>query len=1026
MTRTTSPTTRLLRAGLHELARARAILDEPWIQPVIAENDEPLLSALGETADPDLALLTLSRMHENAPKDVGERLVAVLRDGGPARDRLLAVVGSSAALGDALVRHPEELPVLTDSSGPETLLEAAPALRARLLEAVGADPASPAPVATDPGATDALRRAYRREILRIAAADLTQPDPLAGVSRVAELLADLAGAALEGALAVARADVSGSELVRLAVLGMGKTGGHELNYVSDVDVVYVAEPVLDPDGESVVAEETMLKIATHLAGGLARVCSAPSGEPALWEVDAALRPEGKQGPLVRTLASHIAYYERWAKTWEFQALLKARPVAGDLPLGEAYVEALRPLVWTAVQREHFVEDAQAMRRRVEAHIPRKDADRELKLGAGGLRDVEFTVQLLQLVHGRLAPGIRSRTTLEALAALAREGFVGRAEAERLAADYRFLRLMEHRIQLYRLRRTHLVPTDERDLARLSRSMRVGSRHEGEVRTGERTGDVVINLLHRWRSTRLDVRGLHEELFYRPLLPATAQLSAEDAALSPEAARARLAALGYRSPDQAVAHIAALTEGVTRRAAIQRQLLPVLLGWFTQGADPDAGLLAFRTLSEEAGSSHWYLKLLRDSGVAAQNLARVLSSSRYAADALRRSPESVQWLAEEGDLRPRSVAALEAEADAVLRRREGDAVASATYVRYLRRRELARTAVSDVLNNLEADVSPGISYAADAALRGGLRIATEQVCTEMGLAEPPTRQLVVAMGRLGGHELGYASDADVMFVHDPAPDADPVLAQQFALTVAQRVGQLLGQTGPEPPLKVDADLRPEGRSGPLTRSIAAFEEYYGRWSAPWERQALLRARPVAGDDALAMRFLDLIDPLRYSGRSLTDAELREFRRIKARVERERVPRGVTPTRHLKLGPGGLADVEWTVQLLQLQHAHEVAALRTPSTLAALEAASRVGIISHDDAEVLSRAWRSSTRTRDAIVLVTGRTSGTKVDVLPADHRELTATAALLGYVPISGSALEDDYLRTARHGRRVVERLFYGE
>ncbi|WP_328587568.1 bifunctional [glutamine synthetase] adenylyltransferase/[glutamine synthetase]-adenylyl-L-tyrosine phosphorylase [Serinibacter arcticus] len=905
-------------------------------------------------------------------------------------------------------------------------------MRAALLRSVGADPDADVPVsaiADVADATDAMRRCYRQQLLRIAASDLTRPDPLSSLPGVAATLADLAAAALEAALAIARSEVPDHHRVRLAVLGMGKTGGRELNYISDVDVVFVAEvaEVAEPvDGADAADDDTLdpadleqraMRIGARLASGMARACSSTSREPALWEVDAALRPEGKQGPLVRTLASHVAYYKRWAKTWEFQALLKARPVAGDLALGEAYVEALSPMVWTAVQREHFVEDAQAMRRRVEAHVPRKDADRQLKLGAGGLRDVEFTVQLLQLVHGRLAPEIRHRNTLGGLAALAQEGFVGRADAARLAVCYRFLRLMEHRIQLYRMRRSHLVPTDDRDLDRLGRSMLI---------TPDAEADVTTELLVRWRHTRRDVRRLHEELFYRPLLPATAQLSAEDAALAPEAAGARLAALGYRAPDAALRHIAALTEGVSRRAAIQRQLLPVMLGWFTEGPDPDAGLLAFRALSEEIGSSHWYLKLLRDSGVAAQNLARVLSSSQYVSASLRRSPESVQWLAEDGDLAPRSPELLEAEMEAALRRLEGDVTAGATRVRYLRRRELARTAVGDVLTNLEADTTPGISYAADAALRGALRIATMQVCQARGLEAAPTTQLIVAMGRLGGHELGYSSDADVMFVHDPLPGVDASDAQSFALAVAQQVGSLLGQTGPEPALEVDATLRPEGRSGPLTRTFAAYTEYYGRWSAIWERQALLRARPVAGDDGLAERFLALIDPVRYAGGGLDDTNLRELRRIKARVENERLPRGVPATRHLKLGRGGISDVEWTVQYLQLLHAHEVPGLRTPRTLDALAAAAGAELISAEDADTLRQAWRTAVRARDAIVLATGRTNGAKIDVLPLDRRELAGVAQLLGYGPAAGTEFEEDYLRSARRARVVVERVFFGE
>ena len=1030
--RAASPSTRLIRFGFRELARATSILGEPWFAEVAGDDGgDGLLADLARSADPDQGLLTLARVHENATPESRAHLNEVLRTPGERRSRLLAVVGASAALGDTLAMHPDDVSYVSGETGQGILAEGADEVRATLLRAVGADPEDTAPVATASSPTDDMRRTYRQQLLRIAATDLTRPDPLSTLPGVAATLADLASAALEAALAIARSETPDHHVVRLAVLGMGKTGGRELNYISDVDVVFVAEVAPPLEGERADdaegagpddapdradLEQHAMRVGARLATGMARACSGTSLEPALWEVDAALRPEGKQGPLVRTLASHLAYYQRWAKTWEFQALLKARPVAGDRALGNAYVEALSPLVWTAAQRENFVEDAQAMRRRVEAHVPPREADRQLKLGAGGLRDVEFTVQLLQLVHGRLAPEIRQRNTLAALAALAQEGFVGRADAARLAVCYRFLRLMEHRIQLSRMRRTHLVPTDERDLDRLGRSMLI---------TAEDEADVTTELLVRWRHTRRDVRRLHEELFYRPLLPATAQLSAEDAALAPEAAGARLAALGYRAPDAALRHIAALTEGVSRRAAIQRQLLPVMLGWFTEGPDPDAGLLAFRALSEEIGSSHWYLKLLRDSGVAAQNLARVLSSSQYVAAGLRRSPESVPWLAEDGDLAPRAPEALEAEMDAALRRRAGDSEAGATRVRYLRRRELNRTAVADVLTNLEADTTPGISSAADAALRGALRIAVDRVCEAQGLEGSPTTLLIVAMGRLGGHELGYSSDADVMFVHDPQPGVDHAAAQTFALAVAQQVRSLLGQTGPEPALEVDAALRPEGRNGPLTRTFAAYEEYYGRWSAIWERQALLRARPVAGDVELGERFVALIDPLRYAG-GLDEGQLREIRRIKARVENERMPRGVPANRHLKLGRGGITDVEWTVQLLQLQHAHEVPALRTTKTLEALAAAAEADLIGAADAEVLRSAWRLAVRARDAIVLATGRTSGARIDVLPSERRELSGVAHLLGYGPAAGGEFEEDYLRTARRARGVVERVFFGE
>ena len=501
----------------------------------------------------------------------------------------------------------------------------------------------------------------------------------------------------------------------------------------------------------------------------------------------------------------------------------------------------QPFVWGAVTREHFVEDSQAMRRRVESYVPAAEADRQIKLGVGGLRDVEFTVQLLQLVHGRADESIRSPSTLTALAALAAGGYVGRSHAAQLAVCYRLMRALEHRIQLHRLRRTHLMPTAEPDLRRLARS--VGMRAEG-----------ADGLLERWKTAKRDVRRLHEELFYRPLLPATAQLSTEEASLSPDEARARLAAIGYLDPAGAMRHIAALTEGLSRRAAIQRQLLPVMLGWFADGADPDGGLLAFRRLSDELGSTHWYLKLLRDSGTAAGRLARVLSTSRYVADALTRSPESVTWLADDADLAPRTYERLTAEADAILSRSD-EPVKSVTALRGLRRRELARTAAADVTGTLTSTLaSRSLSVAADIVLVGALRVAEWEARSHRGLDENPTRMLVVAMGRLGGREMGYSSDADVLFVHDPLPGADGVLAQEFALSVTTTLRTLLATVGPEPTLEVDADLRPEGRNGPMVRSFDSYAEYYDRWSSPWESQALLRARPVAGDRELGERFV----------------------------------------------------------------------------------------------------------------------------------------------------------------------------
>ena len=489
------------------------------------------------------------------------------------------------------------------------------------------------PAAGD-GAADALRVAHRGAVLRIAIADVAHD---ASFEVTSLRLSELADASPRGgALTAARAELpAGAPECRLAIIGMGKCGGRELNYISDVDVVFVAEPA---EG---VEESDALRTATTLASALMRLCSQPTAEGSIWEVDANLRPEGRSGALVRTLRSHIGYYERWAKTWEFQALLKARPVAGDAELGAAYVDAVLPFVWAAADREDFVADVQRMRQRVERNVPTKDADRQLKLGPGGLRDVEFSVQLLQLVHGRSDVMLRSPTTLTALESLATWGYVGREDASALAAAYRFLRTLEHRIQLHRMGRTHVVPHGGRGPAPAGA---VDGLHD-RTRPGSwsRRGSGAAN----------EVRRLHEKLFYRPLLDAVARLDGGQARLTPQAARERLDALGFRDPAGALQHIEALTSGVSRRAAIQRTLLPVMLDWFADAPDPDAGLLDFRRVSDDLGGTPWYLRLLRDESACAERMARVLASSRYASELLLRAPDGVALLADANELRPRA-------------------------------------------------------------------------------------------------------------------------------------------------------------------------------------------------------------------------------------------------------------------------------------------------------------------------------------------------------------------------------------
>ncbi|WP_278860044.1 bifunctional [glutamine synthetase] adenylyltransferase/[glutamine synthetase]-adenylyl-L-tyrosine phosphorylase, partial [Rothia dentocariosa] len=562
------------------------------------------------------------------------------------------------------------------------------------------------------------------------------------------------------------------------------------------------------------------------------------------------------------------------------------------------------------------------------------------------------------------------------------------------------------------------------------------------------------MLKAWQKLKRNVRSLHERIFFRPLLAAVSTLSRDEVALSDQAAQDRLAALGYRDPRGAMRHIEALTNGVSRRAEIQRHLMPVLLGWFAEGVDADAGLLGFRLVSESLGTTSWYLRMLRDSPAAAERLCQILSSSRYITDLLEDAPTSITWLDKVADLQPLSVGALKAEITSLLSRHEDSADAMRA-VRYLRRREILRIAMGDALNLLSVQqVCTGLATVDERTIGAALALAEREEVkagerdeeTAPQKSDAPqhdsqeaagkkssedeqqnpllTEITVIAMGRLGGAENGFGSDADVMFVHRPVKGADEKEAQAQANRVVNRLMQLIKQPvrpaiRAERPLEVDADLRPEGKQGALVRSLDSYRAYYERWAETWEFQALLRARPIAGSEDLGRAFVELIDPYRYP-REFTVEQAQQVRRMKARVEHERMPHGADRTRQLKLGRGGLSDVEWLVQLIQLQHAHKVEGLRTTSTLEALEAAVQANLVAAEDAEVLRDAWLLATKIRGGNVLRGVRQS----DLLPTLRDALEAVARWSGYTPGSARQLEEDYLRVTRNARKVYERLFF--
>ncbi|OXT11854.1 bifunctional glutamine-synthetase adenylyltransferase/deadenyltransferase [Rothia sp. Olga] len=1069
----------MVSAGFYDSGKSERWLDAPELVSVDRVN---LFAGLRYAPSPDTALPALVRLIEKHPP------VAERANCGEKQMGLFRLLGASQAVGDFLYRHPQTIDPLFDTDTvrgetelvatehPKTVLDtpetdtpnktperaqksplpqSAPLntpYRTRLLHAVGADPDAERPRAraelTGKDGYVALRVAYRAELAKIALIDVCSPDPVELMPTIGRYLADLAAAALEGALAIARTEVAEGaggglcaapargasvDALDLAIIGMGKCGARELNYISDVDVVYVIAPAPASDlseGAEPLTEQECAQIGMELVHALTKAIMAPAPEPPLWEVDANLRPEGKDGPLVRTVESYVSYYKRWAENWEFQALLKARPVAGSAHLGRRFAHAIDPFVWDSAARESFVESVQAMRARVTDNIPPAQVEQQIKLGPGGLRDIEFTVQLLQLVHGRTDPTVRTKSTIESLEALTGSSYISRADAQTFALYYKKLRLLEHRIQLSQLRRTHLMPAKEHERRALARSLV----------SPERLGTLSAEQMYKaWQKLKRNVRSLHERVFFRPLLAAVSTLSRDEVVLTESAAQDRLAALGYRDPRGAMRHIQALTSGVSRRAEIQRHLMPVLLGWFADGVDADAGLLGFRIVSESLGTTSWYLRMLRDSPAAAERLCHILSSSRYITDLLEDAPTSITWLDKVADLQPLGAAALKAEIASLLSRHDDSAEAMRA-VRYLRRREILRIAMGDALNLLGVQqVCTGLATVDECTIGAALALAEREEITAKereeaaGIREIPeeepknpllTEIAVIAMGRLGGAENGFGSDADVMFVHRPAEGAGEEEAQSQANRIVNRLMQLIKQPvrpaiRAERPLEVDADLRPEGKQGAMVRSLDSYRAYYERWAETWEFQALLRARPIAGSEELGRAFIELIDPYRYP-REFTAEQAQQVRRMKARVEHERMPHGADRTRQLKLGRGGLSDVEWLVQLIQLQHAHEVQGLRTTSTLEALNAAVEANLVAAEDAEVLRDAWLLATKIRGGNVLRGVRQS----DLLPTLRDALEAVARWSGYTPGNARQLEEDYLRVTRNARKVYERLFF--
>jgi len=908
-----------------------------------------LAELAARSASPDSVGVALRRLVEERPEVIG-RLVQGATPRPLAR-ALVAVAAASNSLGRLSLVDDRALDVLESLD---------------------------TPVDIDASEPETLARAKRLELLRIAARDLLGLDTL---ETVGDALAALARRVLAGAVTLGGTGAGGSPGGEpLAVIGMGKLGGRELNYASDIDVVFVT--AVHPDDDR----------ARHVLD-VARRC---------FRVDADLRPEGRAGPLTRPLDAYGAYWDRWAATWEFQALIKAQAVAGDAELGRRFEEVAAARVWGRTYSADELTQVRSMKARAEAAVSgRRLSGPEIKRGPGGIRDVEFAVQLLQLVHGRNDPGIRERSTLGALRELAGAGYVAPDDATVLAEAYRFLRTVEHRLQLVEEEQTHSLPTGAGARRRLARVM--GFEDDASRSATARFDDEL-------RRCQRDVRAIHERLFFRPLLQAFAAVGTSPGAparggpeltagMSPAAVAERLAAFGFTDVARTRAAVAELAGGLTRGSRLMGQLLPLLLDWLSLSPDPDLGLLALRNLVVRPHLRALLVATFRESPEAARRLCLVLGSSRALVESVERNPELITSLADDHALASTPTDALVSETDDRLRRATDDDARRAQLVR-VRQDQQARVAARDILD-LDDVRATGVALTgiAEAVLEGALGALGSDVAF-----------CVVGMGHLGGAEMSYASDLDVLFVHDGDDTGGEAVGEALLRLVH-------GPTPAQRVVSLDLGLRPEGGHGRLSRSPGGYHAYFERWAQTWERQALVRARVVAGDRALGARFMAMVEPFVW-GRPLTEADVADIRRMKARIERERIPAREDAQFHLKLGKGSLSDVEWTTQLLQLRHG-----IRGAGTIPALASLGEHEILSPDDVAALRDAYVFCEHTRNRWQLVGALAGGIPPgDALPTQMHLLSRLARSLGTTPAS---LRDEYRRVTRRCRRVVERAFYG-
>lgn len=986
----------------------------PWAREHgIAER---LPAWLSRAADPAAAALNL------------EALLAAGFDPPPALvEPLVCVCGASQALTSVFMSVPG-----TDAAWFARALATDAVLPSEHLASF----ASAAGSFRSPEVPAVLRRHKRREVLRIGSRDLLR---LASVADTVRELSSLAEGAIEVAVRYARAQVArdygefaSDDRLRFVVLGMGKLGVRELNFSSDIDLLYLFDGGRRQTSGGPRGALGGGAFATRMAEIATRVLSEVSGEGFVFRVDLRLRPEGQNGPIVNSLGAALVYYESLGETWERAAMLKARPVAGDLDLGWAFLEEIRPFVYRRFLDFTTVEEIDEMKAKVDSRHSRARLDRDVKLGPGGIREVEFIAQALQLVHGGRDLRLRSRSTLETLRALADLGIVDRDDSAALSQAYLFLRDVEHKLQIVHERQTQIVPSDPEEERLLARRLGYCLR---DLREGGSPPDGTSSEVVAFRADlarhRQAVRRSFEQLFFGARSGIGREADEQVISLiqtleDRTSAETRLAAMGFTDPRAAVEHLLHLRDGPPFAGASPRRkkalyaLAPALLAAMRKASDPDQALLHMAEFISAIGARTSFLALLEQNPETLRLLVGLFGSSAYLSRFFVRHPELLDSLVR-ADL-----AVVRKDRAALERGLAGLLAATSDYeteldsLRRFHNEELLRIGVNDIHGLLDAtSVEEELSTLAEVCLGGALDIALRALAGRFG--EPPGRFAVVAMGKLGRRALGYNSDLDLIFVYDGMrePPAGPSVHEYYT-KLAQRLMVVLQLTTREGYVyRIDTRLRPSGSHGPLVSSLEAFREYHHSSSALWERQALIAARGVAGDRSLIAEVEAVIESFVY-GKGLGEDDLAEIARLRARMERELAREGAGRS-DLKIGRGGLVDVEFVTESLQLRHGHAHPGVRHRRTEDALDSLRGDGLLSEEDHRGLVEGYRFLRRVESRLRIEHDQAVHFLDREQPA---KLAALARRLGYAGDDVAArLLDDIEATRERIRKIYERHF---